>query len=513
MNVIDLNLFYRIDRLPAHVFRYSAASPGGVIRIPTASTLVLAQEGMREQTMSKMNRYVGQQEQLTVDGLERETTEMESWVDKNDCLEQDKSSTQIEMEAATFEGAIVVRFEPEWPAHPSLTFTGSGVFTPIKIREINWVMHFQPKIDLADKAKKVLVPCNKPTPLEEHCQLVLNSAWDDVSARMDVFDEWVHFQKAEEQEQAATGKLSQQNKRIEEIVRTVENVDSTETDSEQEQLGPDGQDQPQQSSTHSNSNYFSISSTSLTPSFHMGVFPSSRISPASDANNTECQGPSPSQLQMIVNIEHRDEAIDFLDSGDDVGSSQANPQQVSISCSPASLTVDVKLQDVEQVIFSLDSRVKSMDSQMKSMNSQVQSLDKRFASLDSKVEDMLNNQTRLKHDFSMYKHAFYENMDKIATNLLELVNHLKESGDAKKGEGGQHRNLEGGQGPSGGQSSTRGRGRGPNPGSYRRGEDSDRFNIKQRQEHSGFNQDKNPIKKSSSILWNQIGRPAKLKAT
>ncbi|KZV29769.1 hypothetical protein F511_17612 [Dorcoceras hygrometricum] len=30
-----LNLFYRIDRLPAHVFRSSAASPGGVIRIPT----------------------------------------------------------------------------------------------------------------------------------------------------------------------------------------------------------------------------------------------------------------------------------------------------------------------------------------------------------------------------------------------------------------------------------------------------------------------------------------------
>ncbi|KZV48248.1 hypothetical protein F511_43391 [Dorcoceras hygrometricum] len=34
MNVIELNLFYRIDRLPAHVFRSSADSPGGVIRIP-----------------------------------------------------------------------------------------------------------------------------------------------------------------------------------------------------------------------------------------------------------------------------------------------------------------------------------------------------------------------------------------------------------------------------------------------------------------------------------------------
>ncbi|KZV29817.1 hypothetical protein F511_25022 [Dorcoceras hygrometricum] len=63
--------------------------------------------------------------------------------------------------------------------------------------EINWVTHFQPKINPAVKGKEVLVPCNKPTPVEEHYQLVLNSTRDDVSARMDVFDEWVHFQKSE----------------------------------------------------------------------------------------------------------------------------------------------------------------------------------------------------------------------------------------------------------------------------------------------------------------------------
>ncbi|KZV41771.1 hypothetical protein F511_35689 [Dorcoceras hygrometricum] len=94
-------------------------------------------------------------------------------------------------------------------------------------------------------------------------------------------------------------------------------MDGTEIDSEKEKLDSDEQDQPQQSSTHSRSNYFRLS---LTPSFHMGIFLSSRIS----------------------------------------------------------LTLDAETQIVR---------------------------------------------------------------------LLELVNHLKESGDAKKGEGGQNRNFEGGQGP------------------------------------------------------------------
>ncbi|KZV44643.1 F-box protein [Dorcoceras hygrometricum] len=66
---------------------------------------------------------------------------------------------------------------------------------PIEIREINWVTYFLPKIDPASKGKETLVVLAKPTPVEEHCQLVLNSAWDDVSTRKDTFDEWVHFCK------------------------------------------------------------------------------------------------------------------------------------------------------------------------------------------------------------------------------------------------------------------------------------------------------------------------------
>ncbi|KZV17408.1 hypothetical protein F511_09080 [Dorcoceras hygrometricum] len=245
---------------------------------------------------------------------------------------------------------------------------------------------------------------------------------------MDVFDEWVHFRKAvrirdasslenlaeneeqlwcwaeteqvselferrslilyklyeleEEQEQAATRKLAQQDELIEEIVWTAENVDDIETDSEQEQL------------------------------------------------------------------KHRDEAIDFLDSEDDVGSSQANRQQVSVSCPPASLTVDVKLQEVKQVVVSLDSRVKSMDSQMQSINSQ-------YVQACLLLEDGQNHnqrhflpdsvETNLVRHLTAQQYQFTNDLDFVKLQLLKLVNNLKENGDAKKVEGGQHRNLEGGQ--------------------------------------------------------------------
>ncbi|KZV06988.1 zinc finger BED domain-containing protein RICESLEEPER 1-like [Dorcoceras hygrometricum] len=137
------------------------------------------------------------------------------------------------------------------------------------------------------------------------------------------------------------------------------------------------------------------------------------------------------------------------------------------------------------------------------IDSRVKSMDFRLGSLDSKVEQLLNVQTFLKHDFGIYKHGFYDRMEMVAANinssqksletnlvrqlteqqyqfandldfvkmqLVELVNHLKETGDDKKGEGGQSRGSEGGQRSSiqgEGPSSTMGKG--PN---YKRGERS-----------------------------------------
>ncbi|KZV29270.1 formin-like protein 1-like [Dorcoceras hygrometricum] len=162
-------------------------------------------------------------------------------------------------------------------------------------------------------------------------------------------------------------------------------------------------------------------------------------------------GPSSSKLQMVVYIVNREEN-NRIDHKDDEGSTQAGPQQVFVSSPPANLNADIKVKEVEKFIVSLDSKVKFMDSKV--------------LSLDSKVEELLNIQTFMKHDFSSYKSAFYEKMDMVAANvassqksleiglvrqfiehqlqsasdidfiklqLEELVNHLKEIGDAKKG--------------------------------------------------------------------------------
>ncbi|KZV55034.1 hypothetical protein F511_31516 [Dorcoceras hygrometricum] len=111
-----------------------------------------------------------------------------------------------------------------------------------------------------------------------------------------------------------------------------------------------------------------------------------------------------------------------------------------------------------------------------SMDSKVQSMDSKVMSLDSKVEELLNIQTFMKHKFNTYKRAFYEKIDTVVANvassqtsletslvrqftehqlqissdidfvklqLAELVNHLKEIGDAKKGEGPSSRQQPG----------------------------------------------------------------------
>ncbi|KZV22633.1 branched-chain-amino-acid aminotransferase-like protein 2 [Dorcoceras hygrometricum] len=83
-----------------------------------------------------------------------------------------------------------------------------GIFAPIQIQEIIWVTHFLPKIAPSNKGKGKLEEVARPNPIEEHCQIVLYSAWDD---------------------------------ELREIVRNVENVDGTETDSEQGQLDPNEQ--------------------------------------------------------------------------------------------------------------------------------------------------------------------------------------------------------------------------------------------------------------------------------
>ncbi|KZV23125.1 hypothetical protein F511_25086 [Dorcoceras hygrometricum] len=184
--------------------------------------------------------------------------------------------------------------------------------------------------------------------------------------------------------------------------------------------------------------------------------------PISEANNTDHQDLSPSNLQMVVYNVHREENT-RISYEEDVDSSHADSK-----------------------VISLDSKVISLDSKVHSMNSRV--------SLDSLVEELLNIQTFMKHDFKTYKRGFYDKMDTVAANvtssqtsletslvhqltehqlqlasdldfvklqLEELFNHLKEIGDAKKRKGGQCSGFGGSRGPSSkgpGPSSKRGEG-------------------------------------------------------
>ncbi|KZV18287.1 hypothetical protein F511_24254 [Dorcoceras hygrometricum] len=103
---------------------------------------------------------------------------------------QRKKRTKL---AVTKELPIVVRSKPEQPAQQSLTFSGNMVFGPVEIQEINWETHFLLKIDLATKGKETLEDFAWPNPVEEHCLLVLNSSWKDVSNKMSDYDDWARF--------------------------------------------------------------------------------------------------------------------------------------------------------------------------------------------------------------------------------------------------------------------------------------------------------------------------------
>ncbi|KZV57778.1 hypothetical protein F511_13323 [Dorcoceras hygrometricum] len=45
------------------------------------------------------------------------------------------------------------------------------------------------------KGKGTLDVIAKLNPVEEHCQFVLKSAWNNMSTKMDIFDEWTHFHR------------------------------------------------------------------------------------------------------------------------------------------------------------------------------------------------------------------------------------------------------------------------------------------------------------------------------
>ncbi|KZV22099.1 flagellar associated protein, callose synthase-like protein [Dorcoceras hygrometricum] len=357
----------------------------------------------------------GEQEKSSEDGPEGhegETTEMEECVDNVERIEQDKRHNQIDMETATHDRDVVVWYGPEQPAHQSMTFAGKA------------------------KGKGVLEVVSRPNPIEEHCRLVINTVWEDVSTKMADYDKWMHFRTVQEEAREPAMLEEQVDKIVRkavitegtEVVTAPEHQDQSnehqaheEPELQPEQVGeiqgssggqqeqpvPEEEDQPHNSPAHSSSQY-----SGFRLSFH------------SVESDSMCFFPDPDPI------------------------------------SSESLTVSEKfpVHDEDMMI--------SMDSRMLSMDSKVHSMDSRIGSLDSKVEQLLYVQTFLKYDFNTYKCALCEKMDTLAADvassqtsletslvrqftehqlqiandldffklqLAELVNHLKELGFQKGG--------------------------------------------------------------------------------
>ncbi|KZV22780.1 hypothetical protein F511_15525 [Dorcoceras hygrometricum] len=377
-----------------------------------------------------------------------------------------------EKETDNLERAIVVRSGHELPAPLTMTYTGQGIFAPIQIREINWVPHFLPKIAPTDKGKVTLEDVARPNPVEEHCQLELkdiamqhraqrvlpgltivapeSSLVGSASGHSQFLT--LEFSSRAEQEQAET------QEPIEQIVQQINENEAVNS---------------QEHQTHENE-----------PLVQAEEHPALEI-------YTRLKGPSPSNHRMVVYTadSEEDTRLSFLNNSE---SSHTGSQRIIFS-PPDRPHANSKLDGVDKVVPSIDSRMIYMESKLTSLDSRtlyidskMHSMDSKLHSLNSNIEQLMDTLTSLKLDFGRHKHQHQltTDLDMIKLQLVELVEHLKRVGDAKKGEGGQSRPVDGssrpgGEGPSGGQSSIRGRGpsprggRGPSPG--RPGEDSERF--------------------------------------
>ncbi|KZV22855.1 WPP domain-interacting tail-anchored protein 1-like [Dorcoceras hygrometricum] len=174
----------------------------------------------------------------------------------------------------------------------------------------------------------------------------------------------------------------------------------------------------------------------------------------SEDNNADHQGSNPSHLQMVAfTADSKEETrLSFLDSSE---SSHTSSQRMIISSPPDSPHDNTKLDEVDKVVASIDSRMIYVESKLTSVDLRTLSIDSKMHFMESKlrsmnsiIEQLMDTQKILKLDFGRYKHIIYDklagqqqqlttDLDMVKMQLAELVEHLKRVGDAKKGEGGR----------------------------------------------------------------------------
>ncbi|KZV23148.1 nuclear matrix constituent protein 1-like protein [Dorcoceras hygrometricum] len=232
----------------------------------------------------------------------------------------------------------------------------------------------------------------------------------------------LEFSTKKEQEQEVNRKLAQQDERIEEIVRTVENVDGTKLIASRGNW------------VLMNSIWIKGSTNNPTqledPSVNIaGTANTLGPDPTSEENNTGHQGHNPSLIQMVAFTANSDEdtRLSFLNSSE---SSRTSSQRMIISSPPDSPHANSKLEEVNKFVASIDSRMVYMESKLTSVDSMTLSIDSKMHSMESKlrsmnshIEQLMDTQTFLKLDLGRHKNIIYDKVDKLDGNVTSPKPH------------------------------------------------------------------------------------------
>ncbi|KZV50331.1 hypothetical protein F511_36433 [Dorcoceras hygrometricum] len=105
------------------------------------------------------------------------------------------SVNSLETETNHSERAIVAHFGPERQVQPNISYPELRLVASIRFPELDWATQFLSRIAPRYNGRKMMEDVARLYPVEEHLQQVTKSAWDNVSAQMNIFEEWLHFRK------------------------------------------------------------------------------------------------------------------------------------------------------------------------------------------------------------------------------------------------------------------------------------------------------------------------------
>ncbi|KZV32623.1 hypothetical protein F511_32775 [Dorcoceras hygrometricum] len=321
----------------------------------------------------------------TIPEVERKADDASTVADQEEHVE---CTDKMEIEAVNQGQSIVIKSDPEHPAQQPITSAVAGDAANVDLPQITWA-----------EERNLLLTGSTPTHQDKPNILA------------------IEFSTQAEQAQTAKKQPPQPEGQVEEIIRTVDDVDETKAMNSQKHQAQGSEKQAQakelqapgdekQAPNEPDPKAEQEAPTGSSPSSPRDSYSFVQFSVSND-NNEDCQGPSPSGSHMVP-YTTQEEGNNSADKAEDF--TQAGPQQISFS---RPQYADIKLKEVQKVILSLESKIASMDSKV--------------VSLHSKVDRIMDAQTFMKLDFGLYKPAFYEKMDTMVANVTSSQTALETS--------------------------------------------------------------------------------------